>query len=333
MPHWSVLISSATRRWVVAGVILLASIAMPAAAQTGPACRTLDVQGRGITTFDAGDEFVVEGSGFGSRSLVLLSFQQGTLNAELTRIETTDRGSFTTSARNLTVPEDVDSGPAAIRALDGTGTASCGISIGEAGDEGGVPVVLYAVWIVVLVAFGAFLGIVRYRRWRTKRLAEAMEEMEWQEEQPDLELYLSELRTEDAKSTDAATPQAPLLDDDEDDEEEADEEEEHEAPMFPIVELDPEPEPDEDTQTFDWRSTDPIVAAEDAEPEVVPFRGSEPLTEEIEETTEVDEVDNTRLTEPPRLPEGWDEGKIRVSRKKSSTVSRLQDEVKAWKRQ
>jgi hypothetical protein len=158
-------------------VPLMLALAPGAFAQSATAtCTTYDSSNAPSSAFKGGDGIVVRGTGFGPSSLVLVSLQQGTRTVELARVGANDLGAFTLTGG--VIPETVASGKAAIRAIDARGSATCPVTLtaGAGAEKSGMGG-LYAVWGLLLAAFGAFLAVLTYRRWKTERLSEAVDRL------------------------------------------------------------------------------------------------------------------------------------------------------------
>jgi hypothetical protein len=301
---------------LLAAVSLFASGA-EAQAPARATCTTFNASNEPASAFDAGDEIIVRGTGFGSKSLVFVRFEQGARTAELARADANDLGAL--AAPKAEIPGSVVDGPASIIALDARGSATCEITVREvAADEGGDLGGLYLVWGSALAIFAVILGVLTYRRWKAERLNEAMEHLgrrERPEEGPGRQKDGPKEEDEAAgtweldpwESEQAAMERSGSRD--------------VEGPADDRPQ--PEPRPKQQPVTF------PIGPEED---DADDDRWIEPVEDE-EPSPAVPEVPEApEVKEPPRLPDGWDSGRLRPSRQASDAIERLRREVRTWGR-
>jgi hypothetical protein len=179
---------------VAAGVWALSSVAtaqVPTAPSEGgfilssPFCSTFDSTGAATTSFGAAEAIVVRGGAFPAQSLVLVSFRQGALVAELGRYRTNDAGEFTTEPTLVRLPAGTTAGAASIHASSGGPSGACEVQMRaplpvaqvrrpETEPEGDDPNVLFAIWATLLALGGGALTFLGYRTWQERRLANAI---------------------------------------------------------------------------------------------------------------------------------------------------------------
>lgn len=182
-------------------IIVVASVPLtgflPAAAQvptapgeggfilTSPSCSTFNREGVAETSFRSSEELVLRGTGFPAQTLILVTFRQGSLTAELGRFRTNDAGEFTSEPTLLRLPSGTTAGPATIQASSGGPSGACQVEMAAtpapaqvrrpdpepAADDTNV---WFAVWAIVLALGGGALTFVSYRRWQEQRLASAI---------------------------------------------------------------------------------------------------------------------------------------------------------------
>ncbi len=150
----------------------------PSAPAAAPAtCTTYNEASEPASSFRAGERITVSGQGFGPRSLVLVSFQQGTRTVELAQVTSNDLGAFRTA--RVPLPASVTTGAASVRSLDARGSAICAITVKPAAASDDEPTLLYIIWGSALAIFGVVLALLTYRRWKTERLRAAMDDLAW----------------------------------------------------------------------------------------------------------------------------------------------------------
>jgi hypothetical protein len=299
-----------------AAVLFVGSGSAPAFAQAArPAtCSTFNAESEPASTFSAGDAVTVRGTGFGPRSVVLVNFQQDTRTVELARATTNDLGAFRVS--DAQIPDSVVGGKASIRALDARGSATCNITVkGSGKDEESGLGALYVVWGGLLAVFGGFLGLVTYRRWKADRLREAMEGFAQQTPDPRPSRQRSSARSRfgtDESSTDL--PSRGSLDVSEDGFEDEWAFREH-VPAGWVRERSRAPTASarrSSRSDFGWSAR-----SDDEDADVWSASSSD---------------DDDHIVAPPRLPDDWDEGRLRTRRQPSEAIERLRREVRSWKR-
>ena len=286
-----------------------------AGAQTSAAtCSTFNATNEPASRFDAGDEIIVRGTGFGAKSLVFVRFEQGARTAELARADANDLGAFTSPKAKI--PGAIVDGAASIIALDARGSATCEITVIQAaadedGDLGG----LYLVWGSALAIFGVILAVLTYRRWKAERLREAMDRIGRRDRSP------GRPGRKEGRAHDDDLVGAWELDPWESGAVERSPDER--------VRSDVEPEqPDAVTFPIGPDPIGPEALDDDGEDDDEDLeRWSEP-EDDAPSTTKPDEGVN----EPPRLPDGWDSGRLRPNRQASDAIERLRREVRTWGR-
>ncbi len=152
---------------------------------SSPSCSTFDGTGAAATSFAAADQIVVKGGAFPAQSLVLVTFRQGALTAELGRFRTNDAGEFTTEPTLVRLPTGTTGGNATIQASSGGPSGACEIQMRaplpaaqvqrpDPEPEGDDPNVLFAIWATLLALGGGALTFLSYRTWQESRLAGAI---------------------------------------------------------------------------------------------------------------------------------------------------------------
>jgi hypothetical protein len=152
---------------------------------SSPSCSTFDGAGSATSTFGAGDQIVVRGAAFPAQSLVLVTFRQGSLTAELGRFRTNDAGEFTTEPTMVRLPMGTTGGSASIQASSGGPSGACEVQMRapvpvaqvrppDPEAEGDDPNVLFAIWATLLALGGGALTFLSYRTWQERRLATAI---------------------------------------------------------------------------------------------------------------------------------------------------------------
>lgn len=149
-----------------------------------PACTTHDKTGAPATSFAPADEIIVRGSAFPAASLVLLTFRQDALTAELGRFRTDGAGAFTTEPTQVRLPSGTSGGAGSVVVSSEGPSATCLIQMAsplpaatarpepESDDAN----VLFAIWATLLALGGGWLTFVAYRWWREQRLAKLISE-------------------------------------------------------------------------------------------------------------------------------------------------------------
>ena len=304
------------RRGIAASVAcllgpLVVAGSIPAGAQpvAGATCATFNAASEPSSRFEPGDAITVRGTGFGAKSLVLVSFQQGTRTVELARATANDLGAF--RASNAQIPSSVIGGKASIRALDARGSAICTIRvIGGTEQEGGLGA-LYVVWGSLLAAFGVFLAALTYRRWKADRLRDAMDALARRDgtgESDDTREPQRHLVRETASARSAISDAPPFV------------------PRWAR----------RSSSSFD---DEEIVGADDEFADEWAFREHgpagwvrDPIPTAPKEQQDVEPTEGDELQEPPLLPDDWDDGRLKPTRRTSDAIERLRREVGSWKR-
>lgn len=281
-------------------------------------CSTFAASNEPSSVFDAGEEVIVRGTGFGAGSLVFVRFEQGERSAELGRVETNDLGAFAAPA--AAIPNDVVEGNASISVLDARASATCAITVREAAaSQGGGTNILFVIWGALLAIFAVVLAVLTYRRWKSERLREAMGRIGGRspETAGDAAADAAEPAGRPARQKKrkvAARPAAWELD--------AWEEEAAGRASFPIG-------PDAGDVPADAdESGGPSEVSQDASEDeewAPPRRSAHPPVVERRSV-------GSEAVEPPRLPVGWDGGRLRPNRQTSQAIERLRREVKTWGR-
>lgn len=152
---------------------------------SSPSCSTFDGAGTATSSFGGGDQIVVRGAAFPAQSLLLVTFRQGALTAELGRFRTNDAGEFTTEPTLVRLPAGTTGGSASIQASSGGPSGTCEVQMRapvpvaqvrppDREAEGDDPKVLFAIWSTLLALGGGALTFLSYRTWQERRLATAI---------------------------------------------------------------------------------------------------------------------------------------------------------------
>ena len=295
--------------------LVFAMSATPAVAQPAPpaTCSTFNASSEPSSTFAPGEKLTVRGTGFGPRSHVLVSLQQGIRTVELAEATANDLGAF--SASGAQIPDTVVGGKASIRALDARGSAVCGITVSGSAknDESGLGV-LYVVWGTMLALFGLFLVVLTYRRWKAERLREAVDQLAARGEE--------DARPSDHDEADDEREQLPVLSGR--GRPAGDRRERYGASWAGEPLRQPEDGGEDVSDEWAFREHAPARWARDTPREPALVRRS---TGGDVASAEPDDVDA-----PPVLAEGWDAGRLRSGRRASEAIERLRREVGTWKK-
>ncbi len=171
--------------FLVAPVLVTLALQVPAV-HADPACSTFDTRNEEKSGFRAGESVVIRGTGFGMRTTVVATFRQGIRAAELSRVQTSDLGAFSTPAS--AIPETAEPGNGSLVVVDGPRSATCDLTI-EAGParssaDPDTPTMLFVAWGIALAMVAALLALVSVRRWQRSRLNKAMADLASEGEGP-----------------------------------------------------------------------------------------------------------------------------------------------------